>query len=614
MQPIPLNPEQKRAIEHGNGPLLMAAGAGSGKTRALTGRLKALIERGVAPHEIVAITFTNKAAREMRERVFGRDRADQKWHPHFPVYGEPFIGTFHSFGAKLLKQEAALLGRTAAFTIYDDDDSLSLVKKVCKAMDLDKETFKPSALLSRIGTVKSELKEPSAFLDSSNRQDQIFFDIFNRYERSLAEHNAFDFDDLIEKPVRLLMSNAGLRERYQKLFSHILVDEYQDINTAQYQLIRILAAGHQNLSVVGDDFQSIYAFRGADFRNFLNFTRDWPQATVIKLEQNYRSSGNIITAASAVISQNKRQTPKKLWTENPSGRPVQIIAADDPGTEADWVAEEIRRLRRLDPHVETAVIYRTNAQSRAIEQSLISLNIPYKIYGGLKFYDRKEVRDVLAALRLASNPRDAVSVERLQKSLGKRASAPVVEQLSGRGAERSAEELIQQFLSLSDYKTLLQKDFNNPDERLENITELAIFAGSFATLEEFLERAALLSSADAPAGQQAERNFGQSERPNPVNLMTIHIAKGLEFDHVFIVGCNEGVLPHERSMVSEDQIEEERRLMYVAMTRARKTLYIIYSAFASRFVYEIPRGLCNFTSTNGLSDELPSEDDMWIEQ
>jgi len=613
---IPLNKDQEAAINHPGGPLLMAAGAGSGKTRALTGRLKALIARGVPPHEIIAITFTNKAAREMRERVFGKENADQRWHPRFPVFGEPFIGTFHSLGARIMKQEAQHFKRTANFTIYDSDDSLSLVKKICKQMDLDKEGFKPSAIASKISSVKGELKEISTFFESSDRRDQIFSEIFTRYERALAEHNAFDFDDLIEKPVRLMQDNAEIRKHYQKLFTQILVDEYQDINTTQYQLIRLLAGEHHNVSVVGDDAQAIYAFRGADFRNFLNFHRDWPNATIIRLEQNYRSSSNIITGASSVISNNKQQTKKNLWTENKPGELIKVIAAEDPDSEATWAGGEIARLRRENRNVNIAVLYRTNAQSRAIEQALISENVPYKIYGGLKFYDRKEIKDVLAGLRLASNPADNVSAERLQKSLGKRVGATVIEAMRGKGATLPAMELITHFLSVSNYNQLLEKNFDNPQDRAENIAELINFAGSFTSLEEFLERAALLSSSDAPSGRTSDSSTSynlQATSSNPVNLMTIHIAKGLEFDYVFVIGCNEGVLPHERSMVSDDQVEEERRLMYVAMTRARHVLYLLFHTFPSRFLYEVPKELCEFISPSGRMDALPTEDEMWLE-
>lgn len=606
-----LNPEQEKAVNHPSGPLLMAAGAGSGKTKALTGRLKALIARGVPPHEIVAITFTNKAAREMRERVFGKEHGDPKWAPSFPTYGEPFIGTFHSLGARLLKQLGHHLKRTQGFSIYDDDDSLSLVKKICKQMELDKESFKPAAILSKIGTVKSELKDISTYFESADKREQIFAEIFTRYERALIEQNAFDFDDLIEKPVRLMLADPSIKEHYQNLITQVLVDEYQDVNTTQYQLVRLLAEKHHNVSVVGDDFQSIYQFRGADMRNFLNFTRDWPNATIIKLEQNYRSTSTIISAASAVIANNKVQTPKKLWTENPAGEMIKIIAAEDQNAEAEWIAGEIRNIRRKNREAEIAILYRTNAQSRAIEQALISANLPYKIYGGLKFYDRKEIKDVLAGLRLALNPQDAVSMERLQKSLGKRASATVIEKVSGRGNDLPAAELIDLFLKESDYSTLLEKDFNNPQERGENIAELINFASSFTSLEEFLERAALLGSSDAPDGRSRDP-LAQSNAP--VNLMTVHVAKGLEFDNVFIAGANEGILPHERSLVTDSQIEEERRLMYVAMTRARKMLYVLFFSFASRFIYEIPRELCAFESAGGSYRELPrSEDEMWIE-
>jgi DNA helicase-2/ATP-dependent DNA helicase PcrA len=321
-----------------------------------------------------------------------------------------------------------------------------------------------------------------------------------------------------------------------------------------------------------------------------------------------------------VIANNKVQTPKKLWTENPAGEMIKIVAAEDQNSEADWIAKEIRNLRRKDREAEIAVLYRTNAQSRAIEQSLISANLPYKIYGGLKFYDRKEIKDVLAGLRLALNPQDAVSAERLQKSLGKRASVSVIEKMSGKGNDLPAAELIDLFMLSSDYSALLEKDFNNPQERGENIAELINFASSFTTLEEFLERAALLGSSDAPDGRtkdaQSVSGAGNFQLSNaPVNLMTVHVAKGLEFDNVFIAGVNEGMLPHERSMISESQIEEERRLMYVAMTRAKKMLYILFFSFASRFVYEIPRDLCAFESSGGGYRELPTNDDeMWLEQ
>lgn len=600
-----LNKEQEKAVMHPGGPLLMAAGAGSGKTKALTSRLKELISRGTLPHEVIAITFTNKAAGEMRKRVFGENAEPAPWTSRFPVYGHPFIGTFHSLGAKILKQELKLTGRKPGFSIFDSDDSLSLIKKICTALDLPKDKFRPPVIASQISAIKSELREP----------DELFEKIWSRYELALLENNAFDFDDLIEKPVKLLTNNLELRTKYQKLFSQILVDEYQDINTAQYQLIRLLAEKHGNVSAVGDDQQAIYAFRGADFRNFLNFRRDWPEATVIKLEQNYRSTKNIISSASAVIKNNKLQTPKDLWTDNPSGGAVKIIAAEDPDTEAVWVASEIRELKTKNLELSTGIIYRTNAQSRAIEQALISENIPYKIFGGLKFYDRKEIKDILAGLRLAQNPTDSTSIERLQKSLGIRGSKAVLAEIPNLGEKMQAAELIRFFVEKSNYKDLLEAKFDNPQERLENIAELTAFAETFTTLEEFLERASLLQSSDVPAGQLSEKLEIKNYKLQitPVNLMTIHIAKGLEFDNVFIIGCNEGTLPHERSMIEPMGIEEERRLMYVAMTRARKQLYILFHAFPSRFLGEIPEEFTKFISVSGMMDKLPSEDDMWIE-
>ncbi len=601
-----LNPDQDRAVNHPGGPLLMAAGAGSGKTKALTSRVKALIAKGVPPHEIVAITFTNKAAKEMRERIFGKDRAEMKWSPHFPIYGEPFIGTFHSFGAKLLKNEGAIIGRTPTFSIYDDDDSGGLIKQILKEMDLSKDLFKPKVLAGRISSIKSELKSTASLFESPDRRDQIFAEIFNRYERALKANNAFDFDDLIEKPVRIFEEHPEILAKYQKLFSQILVDEYQDINTAQYQLVKKLAQQHRNISVVGDDFQSIYAFRGADFRNFLNFTKDWKDATLIKLEQNYRSTANIINAANAVIKNNTVQTAKNLWTENPAGDRIKIIAANDADTEATWIASEIWNLRRANPQIETAILYRTNAQSRAIEQALLSSNIPYKIFGGLKFYDRKEIKDILAGLRLANNPLDTISIERLQASLGKRASAPVIGAMNSDWAGKGIAEIIDAFMRSANYTAFLEEKFTNGQERMENIMELIKFAGEFPSLPEFLERASLLQSADQPSGEE-----GRAE--NPVNLMTIHIAKGLEFDYVFVIGVNEGTLPHERSLDRLEQVEEERRLMYVAMTRARKGLYALFHAFPSRFIYEIPRDICEFISCDGMRNALPDEDEMWIE-
>jgi len=602
-----LNKQQKRAVDHPGGPLLIIAGAGSGKTRSLTSRLKRLIETGVAPHEIIAITFTNKAAKEMRDRVFGRERGALKWVSRFPVLGEPFIGTFHALGARILKEELPVaLGRSRAFSIYDQDNSLSLVKKICKQMDLSKEAFNPRKTLTKISWIKSELKEADDLLESGDSRGPTLVKIFSQYEDELKKNNAFDFDDLLEKPVRMFLADSRMAKKYQNNFSHILVDEYQDINTIQYWLIKILAKKHQNITVVGDDAQAIYSFRGADFRNFLNFTLDWPEAEVVKLEQNYRSTKNIIGGAGEVISNNKIQNQKELWTDNDEGELIKVIGAGEADIEATWVANEIVGIQDKNPQARIAILYRTNAQSRAIEAALISENIDYQIFGGLKFYDRREVKDVLAAVKIIANERDAGAVERLEKSLGKRRAAKLIEVIKTARTDIAVGDLIKLILEEGGYLRFLEERFDNTQERVENIAELIVFAVQAGSLEEFLEKVALLEATDISRGPDKPRALA-------VTLMTIHMAKGLEFEYVFLIGANEGLLPHEKSIGSEAEVEEERRLMYVAMTRAEKVLYILFHSFPSRFVYELPRDYYEFISPTGLWDSLPDEEDVWIE-
>jgi DNA helicase-2/ATP-dependent DNA helicase PcrA len=603
---FPLNKEQQEAVNHPSGPLLMAAGAGSGKTRALTSRLKALIEGGVRPEAIVAITFTNKAADQMRERVFGAGAPKPKGS-ELPMPGMPFIGTFHALGWRILKKELHYTGRRPGFSILDGDDSLSIIKKICKAMDIPKERFKPTVIAAAVSDMKSELKNPDSLSDSKDVFDEIVQQVYLRYEDELLKNNAFDFDDLIEKVVRIFTKHPEVLSKYQTMFEHVLVDEYQDINTSQYRLVQLLAAKHQNISVVGDDAQAIYSFRGADFRNFLNFDRDWPNAKIVKLEQNYRSTKTIVAAASALIQYNKIQKPKKLWTENEDGELITLVGAEDPDTEGVWVSSEIRNIMRKNPQASIGILYRTNAQSRPIEQALISENLPYKIFGGLKFYERKEIKDVVAGLKIALNPDDTISGGRLLKSFGIRAGGRVVETMRGASKNLGIIELINAFLRESGYAEMLSDKFANPQERLENIAELVNYASQFETLEEFLERVSLLAAADEPSTDSV------GKRTNPVILMTIHIAKGLEFDYVFIVGTNEGLLPHEKSMSRIEEVEEERRLMYVAMTRARKKLYILFHTFPSRFLHELPNDLLEFISPTGMMRGLPDEDDMYLE-
>lgn len=566
-QEIPLNPRQLEAVAHGPGPLLIVAGAGSGKTRTLTQRLAHLIASGIPPARIVAITFTNKAADEMRSRI-----------PSLTSHlASPFIGTFHSFGARILRKEAKLLGRTSSFVIFDADDSLKVIKRVLNNLNLPQRYSFPRARYE-ISKIKNNL------LDIDDLDDWLK-QVFDEYEAELKRQNAFDFDDLIEKVVRLFREEPKIRQKHQSRFDYILIDEYQDINLAQYALVKILSEGHRNLNVVGDDQQSIYGFRWSDFTNFLHFERDWPEAKIVELGENYRSTKNIVKGAAAVIDNNKFQRPKDLWTENDVGDPIKVVGAEDAEEEAEVVTGDILKKSFKD----CAILYRTNAQSRALEQALSFNSIPYEVFGGLKFYERKEIKDLVAGLRYALNPRDEISRERLEKTFRKAAARELVERLPTLSEKLSLLELIGFFLKTTSYFELLQSKFENAEDRIENVTELVNFASTFKSLSDFLERISLLQPTDSLTKAEAR-----------VKLMTIHLAKGLEFDGVYVVGVNEGLLPHQRSFYSEAELEEERRLMYVAMTRARQNLALSFYNLASRFLYEIPPELIDYSLAQDL--------------
>ncbi len=599
-----LNPKQQEAVNYEGGPLLIVAGAGSGKTKTLTGRVVKIISKGASPSSVLAITFTNKAAKEIKDRIMASGI-------NLNQGNSPFLGTFHSFGARILKEEADKEGRNKNFTIFDGDDSLSLIKKIMKQYNISKEKYKPSELLRDFSAVKSEM------LKAEGNLETVPAKLFEEYEEELKKNNAFDFDDLIEKPVKIFMQNPEVLKKYQDRYKHILIDEYQDTNSAQYNLVKLLAEKHRNLTVVGDDAQAIYSFRGADYRNFLNFERDYPGTKVIKLEENYRSSGNIIRGASGVIKYNKNQKPKELWTSKKEGEPIRIVSAKGQEQEAEFIAKTIKdTLKRGDANKSIAILYRTNAQSRAIEQALIRADIAYKIFGGLKFYERKEIKDIISGLRLASNPFDSVSVERIKKTFYKAVAEKVISNMTGAGNSGTGIlDLINTFLGTSDYFAVLKSEFGNFRERIENINELISYAGSFSSLPEFLEQVSLLQSSDE------QNKKGLFEKDVKVNLMTIHLSKGLEFGMVFLCGVTEGILPHERSYAVADDMEEERRLMYVSMTRAKEELYITYSSVPSRFIYEIPQELVqvyNFGGVSGRfedddSGELPDEDERYIE-
>jgi len=586
--PYDLNPSQFEAVKHINGPLLITAGAGSGKTKTLTSRLLFLLSNNIPGHEIVAITFTNKAAEEMKRRATAIFTDQQNI---------PFIGTFHAFGARILRKEAIAFDRSGSFSIFDESDAIKLIKQILKNGDFDKIQYPFGKVRRQISKAKDEL--------SSSFADENVEYIYNQYETQLKRQNAFDFDDLIGKPVRLFESSPQKLEEYQSRFRYFLVDEYQDINTAQYRLIKLLSDKEKNLSVVGDDHQSIYSFRSADFRNFLNFERDFPNAKIVILDQNYRSTKNIVSASSAVIHHNKNQRPKTLWTNNEEGSLIHIQGFYSAEREAEWLALNI------SDNQNTAVLYRTNAQSRPIEQACIFNGIPYFIYGGLRFYDRKEIKDIVSAMRYATNPADELSKERLLKEFKKTRVRPIIDALPEMASSLSPVEFIGYLLKETAYLESLRND-KNFEERQENIGELISFASGFSSVDELIERISLLESTDQPKsiGQEKQRSdslqntTASQNNKSPIRLMTIHMAKGLEFDNVFLVGASENILPHERAIFKEDDIEEERRLMYVAMTRAKKKLSISFFRNASRFLYEIPPELVVFANSNfAFSDE-----------
>ena len=588
-----LNPAQQDAVQTMSGPVLILAGAGSGKTKTLTHRIANLIANGVLPSEILALTFTNKAAREMRERlakILGRENS-------FSFM--PWMGTFHSICVKMLRIEAENVGLDKSFVIYDTDDRSALIKRAMKELQISDKSVKPKAAEAAISKAKNDGKSPDEMLaDAYYPNQQQIARVYERYEDMRQKANAVDFDDLLLYVARLLKVREDIREKWQNRFKHILIDEYQDTNHIQYQIVKLLVNEERNICCVGDDWQSIYSWRGADFTNILNFERDFPGAKVIKLEQNYRSTQNILDAAQKVITKNTQRSDKTLFTEAGKGAPITIQQARDEQDEAKWVASTIRKMRR--PLSDFAVLYRTNAQSQAFERAFMDYRLPYKLVGGVRFYDRKEIRDIVAYLHLIVNPRDIISLTRVinvpARGIGEKSVQKILEgDLEGltaktRGAyEKFVDilaglreqnvagvgpaEIVEDLLRKIDYRGYLNDgDKLKAEERNENLTALVGEAGTYQTLYEFLADAALMSSSDEEAGKDA------------VTLMTLHAAKGLEFPVVFLVGLEEGLLPHVRSMdESVEDVEEERRLAYVGMTRAMQELFLSYAN--SRFMF-----------------------------
>ena len=635
MNPIfdTLNDRQCEAVKHTEGPLLITAGAGSGKTKVLTCRIAHLLELGVAPYRILAITFTNKAAKEMKERVTNLvgAQADSIW-----------LSTFHSFCAKLLRFEVdGFHGYTRNFTIYDSSDQLVLVKDCLKKLNLDDKQFTPRSVLGTISSAKNVLMDAKAFAaKASDFYEQKVADVYALYQEKLRENNAVDFDDLLFLAVRLLQENEEVREKYQSRFQYILVDEYQDTNHAQYALTKILAARWRNICVVGDADQSIYAWRGADIRNIIDFTRDYPDAASIKLEQNYRSTKTILHAANAVIDNNESRPKKTLWTENPTGNKISHYQAQTEHDEADYIAGVIYNRHEIshEPYGDMAILFRTNAQSRVLEEKLMRYAIPYTMVGGTKFYDRKEIKDVLAYLRLLYNPEDSLSLTRIinvpKRNIGATTMEHVAAYAEAQGislfeALSSTEEipvtkrakaslenfaamifdllndiegkdvlsLIETVIKQTGYGDMLDKEAEHDpqgESRKENVGEFLSVAKDYmdsnpeGNLQDFLENVALVSDVD---------DFESSD--SKVTLMTLHAAKGLEFPVVFLTGLDEGLFPHSRTLMDPAQVEEERRLAYVGITRAERQLYVtnavtrtmygrISAYMPSRFLAEIP--------------------------
>ena len=663
-----LNPHQREAVSTTDGPLLILAGPGSGKTRVIVHRVAYLLEsKNVYPYHILAVTFTNKAARELRERLntlVGADRAKGL-----------SVGTFHSLCARWLRKDISHLGKDPGFAIYDDNDQMDLVKQVLKALEIDEKRTSPRAVLSAISHAKSELVSPDTYAKNAEGPwQETIASAYKRYNELLERQHALDFDDLLSVTVELFRQVPEVLTYYQRRYRYVMVDEFQDTNIAQYEIVKLLTKESRNLCVVGDEDQSIYSWRSADIRNILNFENDFPDLKVVVLEQNYRSTGTILQVARAVISPNKARKEKNLWTHNEQGIPVTVHEAYNEQDEALYVLREIERLHKAQrvPFSDIGILYRTNAQSRAIEDAFVRAGMPYRLVGGIRFYERKEVKDVLAFLRLIHNPFDTVSLQRVinlpprgigqktvqellrwaaaedispydalvrianlraddsrdplaaQAPLGVRARellgafADIVEPIRRDKDTRSVPEMLERILEASGYEHYLKDGTEEGDERWANVQELLAKAQSYdqlapeSALSAFLEDVSLVQDVD-----QLDESGAVGDA---VTLITLHAAKGLEFPYVFLVGIEEGVLPHQRSIEDPRQLEEERRLFYVGITRAMRGLYLVRAfrraifgssstTAPSRFLLDVPPSLALVTHAQGagrVSGGLPA--------
>ncbi len=611
---IGLNPEQQRAVTTTEGPLLIQAGAGSGKTKTLTHRIAFIIATHKATaFNILAVTFTNKAAKEMRERIAGLlgENADNRGFM-------PFMGTFHGICVRLLRQDGEYIGVPNNFVIFDESDRLSAIKQAMKQLHIDDKSIKPRAVLGLISNAKNDLVGPEEYSHLADSPTQkVAAKVYPLYAKALHNAGALDFDDLILKTVQMLEKSSNVREKWLKQFKYVMIDEYQDTNLAQYKLVKLLVGDQHNIAVVGDDWQSIYSWRGADFRNILNFERDYPGTTIIKLEQNYRSTKAILDAAHSVITKNEHRSEKELWTDSGTGLPVQVLQSPNQSSEAEMVIRRIKAMTDMNRRrfKDFAVLYRTNAQSRTVEEAFIRWGVPYRVVGGVRFYDRKEIKDIVAYLRLIFQPEDNVSFERIvnvpTRGIGEKSLQVFREWANKSGGILSGLQSISEcpnlspkartgFMDLTDilvsYQAILNDtsvqgiidglirrlDYNSSiddgtlqgESRLENVRELLSVAKGYEEfgLDGFLEHVSLISDLDSTDSNN-----------DAVTLMTLHSAKGLEFPAVFIVGLEETILPHSRALYDQREMEEERRLMYVGMTRAKEELYLLYAT--SRALY-----------------------------
>ena len=631
-----LNDRQKEAVLYNEGPLLIIAGAGAGKTKTLTTKIAYLIEEGFAyPYNVLAITFTNKAAKEMKDRLYGLigDLAKKVQ-----------VSTFHSFGLKLLRENYEKLGYEANFVIMDSDDSLTVVKKIVKDLGYDPKIYNPRAIRNKISSCKNEMMTPEMYERYAvSDYEKVMHKVYEKYEEKLKKNNSVDFDDLLLLPIKLFKENPSVLQKYQELYQYILIDEYQDTNEAQYILSKLISAKSRKITCVGDDSQSIYSFRGANYKNILNFEKDYKDAKTILLEENYRSTSTILDAANQVIKNNTQRKDKNLWTSRGKGEKIKYYRAYNERDEAQYVIRKIKELRNKDvEYKDIAVLYRTNAQSRVLEEEMLEENMPYRVIGSFYFYSRKEIKDLIAYLRLIHNSKDNVSLLRVintpKRGIGLKTIENLtmkadeagtsiyeaissgkelefkktIEQLKSLSEELTLTELIDKVLDASGMRQELESEKTLESEvRLENLEEFKSITKSFeereglVSLEDFLLEISLISDVEE-----------YKDDPNRVSLMTVHSVKGLEFNHVFVVGMEEGIFPHMNSLMETSELEEERRLCYVAITRAKDDLHLINARRrtlfgkeqinpVSRFIGEISKDLIE---TNVKEEELPQQE------